>query len=186
MDKELYSVILSFLSILLMTAVVGTALGYVYSDTIKAKLLQYSYSLYLKIIAVIATISTAGALIYQFVYATPVCSLCWTQRIFMFPIEIIIIVSLYYKSKINHVLAGIMALIGIFFASIHYYQHVQKYVFRDISALPIPCSTSLLTESCANSPILTFGFITIPLMAVVAFLAIIWLSFLANKVVKPE
>jgi len=181
MSIEQYSVLLSTSVMLLATAVVLSSLGYFYFDSVKAKLLGFTYFTYLKIIACIATLATLGALTYQFAFDVPVCSLCWAQRIFMFPLEIIIIVTLFYKSRINHVVTGTLAVIGLFFSSYHYYTHVQKYVLKTAETLPVPCTTSTFTESCLHSPILTFGFITIPFMALVAFVAIIWLSFLASK-----
>lgn len=181
MSIEQYSLVISTLVLLLGATVIITFLGYVYSDIFKIKLLRYTYSTYLKLIALFATVATVTVLVYQFVYNTPVCSLCWTQRIFMFPIEIIVLVALYYKDKINHVTTGVMACIGLLFASYHYYGHFQKFVLKSAETFPMPCSSSLLVESCLQSPILTYGFITIPFMAAIVFLAIIWLSYLAHK-----
>jgi disulfide bond formation protein DsbB len=179
MNLEQYSSLLSFFVLLLGTAVFFSILSYYFSPTTRLWLSKVSYDTWLKLIAGLAIIATAGALIYQYHYLLPVCHLCWWQRIFMFPIELIIAVSLYTKSKTNHLIVAIMAGIGLPIALYHYYGHYQKYVVGNPFLLP--CSTNPLETSCSNSPIVTFGFITIPFMAVIVFLAILWLSYLAFK-----
>ena len=177
MNIEQYSQVLSVLVLLLGTATIGSFLGYYFSPKIRARLLQVAYTTWLKFIGGFATIATLGALTYQYVYATPVCPLCWWQRIFMFPIEIVILASLWTKNRTNHLITCIMASIGIVFSVNHYYAHYQKYVAGNPFLLP--CSANPLNPSCTQSPIVTFGFITIPFMAMVVFATIIWLSHLA-------
>lgn len=179
MNLEQYSTVLSVLVLLLGAATLLSMLGAFYSQSLRTKLSAISYTCLLQTIALLATIATLGALAYQYVYLTPVCVLCWWQRIFMFPIEIIIAVTLWTKAKMNHLIVGIMAAIGLPIAAYHYYGHYQKYVAGNPFLLP--CSTNPLEPSCTLSPIVTFGFITIPFMAVVVFTAILWLTYLAHK-----
>jgi hypothetical protein len=75
--------------------------------------------------------------------------------------------------------------IGLFFAGYHYYYHFQAFVLgRTVS---LPCDLGGLLPACTESPILIFKFITIPFMAVVAFLAIFVLSAVAHlKFVKER
>ena len=179
MNLAAYSIVVSALVLLLGTATFLSILGYCFSPTIRARLDTVSYTAWLALIGATATIATLGSLTYQFVYLTPVCVLCWWQRIFMFPIEIVILVSLYTRTKGNNLISGIMAGIGALFASYHYYGHYQKYVAGNPFLLP--CSTNPLEVSCSNSPVVTFGFVTIPFLALITFIAIIWLSYLAHK-----
>lgn len=179
MNLEQYSTVLSVLVLLLGAATVLSILSYCFSPTTRALIAKVSYTCLLQVIALLATIATLGALTYQYIYLTPVCVLCWWQRIFMFPIEIIIAVSLWTKTKTNHLIVGLMAAIGLPIAAYHYYGHYQKYVAGNPFLLP--CSTNPLEPSCSNSPIVTFDFITIPLMAMIVFVAILWLTYLAYK-----
>ncbi len=179
MNLEQYSTILSVLVLLLGAATILSMLGAFYSQSLRTKLSTISYTCLLQAIALLATIATLGALTYQYVYLTPVCVLCWWQRIFMFPIEIIIAVTLWTKTKMNHLIIGIMAAIGLPIAAYHYYGHYQKYVAGN--SFLLPCSTNPLESACSNSPIVTFGFITIPFMALVVFVAILWLTYLAHQ-----
>lgn len=179
MNLEQYSTVLSVLVLLLGAATVLSMLGAFYSRALREKLFAISYTSLLQITALLATIATLGALTYQYVYLTPVCVLCWWQRIFMFPIEIIIAVTLWTKTRMNHLIVGLLAAIGLPIAAYHYYGHYQKYVAGNPFLLP--CSTNPLEPSCTLSPIVTFGFITIPLMAVIVFVAILSLTYLAHR-----
>ncbi len=179
MNLEQYSTVLSVLVLLLGAATILSILGAFYSQSLRTKLSAISYTCLLQAIALLATIATLGALTYQYIYLTPVCVLCWWQRIFIFPIEIIIAVTLWTKTKMNHLIVGLMAAIGLPIAAYHYYGHYQKYVAGNPFLLP--CSTNPLESSCSNSPIVTFGFITIPFMALVVFVAILWLTYLAHQ-----
>lgn len=179
MNLEQYSTVLSVLVLLLGAATILSMLGAFYSQSLRTKLSTISYTCLLQAIALLATIATLGALTYQYIYLTPVCVLCWWQRIFIFPIEIIIAVTLWTKTKMNHLIVGLMAAIGLPIAAYHYYGHYQKYVAGNPFLLP--CSTNPLESSCSNSPIVTFGFITIPFMALVVFVAILSLTYLAHQ-----
>ncbi len=184
MNLESYSIVLSALVLLLGAATILSILSYLFSPTTRALVTQVSSTTWLKLIAGFATIATLGAVTYQYVYLTPVCVLCWWQRIFMFPLEIIILVTLWTKAKMNHLIVGLMAAIGLPISAYHYYGHYQKYVAGNPFLLP--CSTNPLEPSCSNSPIVTFGFITIPFMALVVFSAILWLVYLTHQKSRQE
>ncbi len=184
MSLSAYSTLLSTLILGLGLATFLSIIGYFFVPYIRARLRAVSYTCSLQLIGAIATLATLGALTYQFLYLLPVCPLCWWQRIFMFPVEIIVLVSLWVKSRTNHLITGIMAAIGLPIAAYHYYGHYQKYVMGNPFFLP--CSTNPLEPSCSNSPIVTYGFITIPFMALIAFAAILWLSYLAHQKSKED
>lgn len=179
MDISRYSLILSILILLLAATTTLSIIGYFFVPKIREKITSIPYTCLLQIIALFATIATLGAVTYQYVYLTPVCVLCWWQRIFMFPIELIIAVTLWTKTRMNHLIIGLMATIGLPVSLYHYYGHYQKYVVGNPFLLP--CSANPLEPSCSNSPIVTFGFITIPFMAAVVFVTILWLSYLAHR-----
>lgn len=179
MNLEQYSTALSVLVLLLGTATLLSIVSYSFSPLTRAWVATIAYETWLKLIGTFATLATLGALTYQYAYLLPVCPLCWWQRIFMFPIELIILVSLWTKAKANHLIVGIMASIGSLFAMNHYYAHYQKYVMGN--PFYIPCSVAPGEASCANAPLVTFDFITIPFMALVVFITLIWLSYLAHR-----
>lgn len=88
----------------------------------------------------------------------------------MFPIDIIAIGSIIFNIRKNEVIIGALSTIGFAIASYHYYLHYQSVVLNmDVQT---GCSLLGITPSCTDTPVVVFGFITIPLMAVIAFAAI--------------
>ncbi len=184
MDITQYSTFVSLMVLALLFATIFLVTGFCWTK-LRQQILAQDYFLWIKLIGLISIISTLGALTYQFVYATEVCILCWWQRIWMFPIEIMVGVSLWYRVRVAHIMTLISSAIGLFFAGYHYYYHFLGFVLgRSVS---LPCDLGGLLPACTESPILIFGFITIPFMAVVAFLAIFVLSVVANlKFIKDK
>ncbi len=112
----------------------------------------------------IASASTLGALFFGEVMQLPPCSLCWYQRIFMFPMALILPFGLFPFDR-NVVrsalpLAGIGALVAAF--------HVLL-VAGVIPQRLEPCKQGV---PCSETVIEWFGFVTIPLLSFVAFAAI--------------
>ena len=161
-----------------------SAVGFLLFPTLRKKLAEINYFTYVRVIALLALIATLSVLTYQFIFGLQVCSLCWWQRIFMFPIEIVLGVALYFKSKTDHVAVAILSLIGAGIALYHYADHFKNFVLGQASYLPCPATG--LTPSCSHSVVLVFGFVTIPFMALVIFISILWLCFLAHRVRAKE
>lgn len=119
----------------------------------------------------VASISTLGALFFGEVMQIPPCVLCWHQRIFMFPLVLILPIGLFpFDRKVVRYalpLAGIGWLFAVF--------HVL------LVAGVIPESIKPCTQGvpCSQTVIEWFGFVTIPLLSAVAFSAVIALLVLA-------
>lgn len=183
MSLDLYSYLLSISVLALWVCTLLSLIGYLCSTKIRTRIQNIPYFHIVKLIGFLAIFSTIWVMIYQLYYELEVCELCWWQRIFMFPIDIIVLVSLYYRTKTNHVIIGILSAFGIFFAWYHYYYHFRGWVLGEIVSLP--CSVGGLLPACTdNNGILQFGFVTIPLMALLVFSTILWLSYVAHRVQK--
>ncbi len=180
MQMSVYSTILSLGVLSIFTLTVITIFGFIFSKNVREILEKIPYFTYLKIIGSIAILSTTFAMIYQLYFELDVCILCWWQRIFIFPIDIVILVSLWKKIRGNHVITWILAFIGLFFASYHYYYHFMWHVMG--YAVSMPCEVGWLLPACTSHEwVLIFWFITIPFMSVCVLFAMTWLSFLASK-----
>ena len=133
---------------------------------------------YILAIAVVTGLSIVGAEIYERIYMTPPCVLCWWGRIALFPIFPIALVALNYKvTNINKIIM-LLAFFGLVIATYHYYYHFNIYVLDN--ALSMPCDANPLLPSCSNNNgILVWSFITMPLMGFMNFLSIM---LLANKI----
>lgn len=92
------------------------------------------------------------------------CTLCWYQRIFMYPLVIILGIAITNKDYKISIYGLILSTIGISISTYHY--SIQKIPqLSNISTCGrIPCTDDYLNW---------FGFITIPFLCLIAFLIII-------------
>ena len=131
---------------------------------------------------IIATGSTLGSLYHSEIVQLPPCDLCWLQRVFMYPLSIILLVALVRKSKDVFYYVLPLSAVGGAVALYHY--------FLQFSPNPeAPCSAVGLSVSCTQRYITHFGYITIPFMALTSFALIIifmlfLMLFLRKSVVK--
>jgi len=119
----------------------------------------------------VASVSTLGALFFGEVMQLPTCALCWYQRIFMFPLVLILPIGLFPLDRKVVRYALPLAVLGWPFAVFHVLL-VAGVIPEEIR----PCTQGV---PCSEKVIEWFGFVTIPLLAVVAFSAIIALLVLA-------
>lgn len=185
MPMEIFSIILSVGVLTIALDTIMHIIGFAFVPRFRKWLLGRPYFNYMKIIGALAISSTILALTYQLYYKLPVCELCWWQRIFIFPIDIIVITSIFMRNKMNHIAIGILAIFGASIAAYHYYYHFRAWVLGD--AVSLPCSVGGLLPACIeNNGVLTFGFVTIPFMALIVLLSIIWWCFVAHQVTKKD
>lgn len=119
----------------------------------------------------VASVATLGSLFFSEVMHLPPCSLCWYQRVFMFPLLLILPFGLFPfdRSVIRAVLplTGIGGLVAALQLLI-----VQGIVPERVA----PCRQGV---SCSETVVEWFGFVTIPLLSLAAFVAIGVLLILA-------
>jgi len=115
----------------------------------------------------VAAISTLGSLFFSEVMDLIPCVLCWYQRIFMFPLAIILLVGLFPLDKKVATYALPIAIIGLFFTMYH-----CLLFFGFIPEVLQPCGQGI---SCADDSMELFGFLPIPLLSLTSFLIIIML-----------
>jgi len=109
----------------------------------------------------IATASTLGALFFSEVMSLPPCVLCWYQRIFMFPLVLLLPVGLFpFDPKIARYALPLSA-VGWSLAFFHVLL-TYGLIPEDIR----PCTQGV---PCALNQIEWFGFVSIPLLSLVAF-----------------
>ena len=120
----------------------------------------------------VATVATLGALFFGEVMQLPPCVLCWYQRICMFPLVLILPVGLFPLDRKIVRYALPLAAIGWLFAVFHVLL-IAGVIPENIK----PCTQGV---PCSEKVIEWFGFVTIPLLSVVAFSTIIALLILAH------
>jgi disulfide bond formation protein DsbB len=120
----------------------------------------------------LAAISTLGALFFGEVMQLPPCVLCWYQRIFMFPLALILPLGLFPLDRKVVRYALPLAVFGGLFALFHLLL-VAGVIPESIK----PCTRGV---PCSEKVIEWFGFVTLPLLSVVAFSGIAALLIAAH------
>lgn len=105
-----------------------------------------------------------GSLYFSQVLVLPPCILCWIQRIFMFPLSIIITVGIVRKDKGLPYYVLPLSIPGFLVA---FYQHLLQV--NILSENLAPCTVGV---SCVTKYWSLFDFITIPLLSSAAFAVI--------------
>lgn len=146
---------------LIMLAILGTSV--IKSSALSAWVSRHGLTL----MFIVALVATVGSLYFSEIALWAPCKYCWIQRILMYPQVVLLGIALWQKDRTvaKYILA--LSVIGALYAAYHYY--IQMY---DIIASPTnpatPCDAS--GESCVKTPFTEFGYITIPMMALTAFL----------------
>lgn len=160
--------ILSLLTIVGDVVIIGGVLLWILSSSILSffprKAILFSF--------IVALIATLGSLFFSEIAGFEPCKLCWFQRILMYPQVILLAIAFLKKDKNIADYSIALSTIGAVIAAYHYYLQVGgTQIF--------PCSTVGYSVSCSQKFILQFGYITIPMMSLTAFLLILF--FMINK-----
>ncbi len=113
---------------------------------------------------IIALVATVGSLFFSEVMQLPPCVLCWYQRIAMYPLVLIIGSGIIMRDSRMKSYALPLCLVGL---TISIYHNLLYYGLIPESITP--CTEGI---SCTSRQIEWLGFITIPLMALAAFISL--------------
>lgn len=113
--------------------------------------------------------SFIGSLFYSELAGFPPCSLCWYQRIFIYPQIILLGGALIWRDRsvARYILP--LSVIGAIIAIYNSYLQYGGSPF-------IPCGTDPTAIDCAQRLVFEFGYVTIPLMSLTAFILLILLT----------
>lgn len=128
---------------------------------------------YIYLAWLINIISFIGSMFFSNVMMLPPCTLCWYQRICIFPLTILFAISFIKKDNTIFWYATPLALIGWIISLYHnllYYKIIPKAI--------VACSSGV---SCTDRQIEFGGFITIPLMALTSLSITLILLFCFYK-----
>ena len=112
----------------------------------------------------LVTGATLGSLFFSEIMELPPCSLCWYQRVFMFPLAFVLFMGLFpFDPKVVRYalpLSATGALVAL------YHMMLQAGIIPKSAA---PCSQGV---SCSDVDLVVLGFVSIPMLSFVAFGAI--------------
>ena len=123
-------------------------------------------------------VATLGSLYFSEIRQYEPCELCWYQRILMYPILLLTTVAYIQKNVRIAVTTAVFSCIGGAISVYHY--GIQKLDFLTETAPAcgrVPCTGQYINW---------FGFITIPFLALTAFILIAITSFYMMKQIKEE
>jgi disulfide bond formation protein DsbB len=121
----------------------------------------------------VSLVATAGSLYFSEVRGYIPCEMCWYQRILMYPIVVIGAVAYFRKDFRASAYTLALSAIGGMISLYHY--GIQKLPALQDSA------PSCGQVSCTGAYINWFGFVTIPFLALIAFIIIAVISFFMLK-----
>jgi len=112
----------------------------------------------------VALVATAGSLFFSEIARFVPCRLCWFQRIGMYPLAAILLIAALRRDARGGALYGLpLAIFGAIVASYHIY--IEYHPEAETAGCRIGAS-------CATKWIDKLGYITIPTLALTAFVAI--------------
>lgn len=123
------------------------------------------------LILLFAATATGGSLYFSNVLGWTPCRLCWFQRILMYPIVLLAGTALLLELRdlAEYVLP--LSILGSVTAFYHYgIQRIEQFHSAGCSVTAVSCSTEYTFH---------FGYITIPMMALTAFIVITVLAYRA-------
>lgn len=118
----------------------------------------------------ISLVATLVSLYFSYILGWEPCVLCWYQRIFIYPIVIVSGVAILYKdTKVARYILPLSILGGLiaFFHNLLYWKIIPETF--------VPCKNGV---SCTAEYLSLFGFVTIPLLSLIAFILISYLAIL--------
>lgn len=114
---------------------------------------------------VFSGLATGGSLFFSNVLGYPPCRLCWFQRIFMYPIVLLVGWGMFLRKDDMADYVIPMAAIG---GGIAFYQYASQIIAKIQTS-----GCSIGATSCSDKLVYHFGYMTIPNMSLTAFLLII-------------
>lgn len=122
----------------------------------------------------LVSVSTTGSLFFSYVLEFEPCVLCWYQRIFLFPLVLILAAGLFPafdRSVIRYALPlAIAGGLTAFYHTLLYAGIIPKSIQ--------PCSQGV---SCTEKYIELFGFVSIPMLSFIAFLTVFTLLIILKR-----
>ncbi len=126
----------------------------------------------------LAMISTLGSLFFSEVMEFPPCSLCWYQRIAMYPLCAVFLVGIYQGARATLAFATPLVAMGWLTALYHNLIH-----WEIIPESASPCREGI---PCSIRYIEWLNFVTIPLLSLTAFTMLALLLIKTKRMMADE
>ncbi len=131
---------------------------------------QNTGSIYIFLAFLVASIATLGSLFFSEIMEFIPCTMCWYQRIFMYPLVLIFLVNLLYPDEKVFKYSISLVLVGLLFSIYH-----NLLMWGIIPETIVPCKQGV---PCSTKYFNYFGFINIPFLSLVSYTSILVLLIL--------
>ena len=121
---------------------------------------------------VVALLATAGSLYFSEIAHFLPCQLCWYQRIAMYPLVLILGIAAFRRDIGVRIYVIPLAAVGAVISTYHYLLEWFPSIDAGTCSVGIPCSQVWFRQ---------FGFISLPLLALLAFLLVIALVLIPER-----
>lgn len=111
--------------------------------------------------------ATLGSLYFGEVEKFPPCWLCWMQRVFLFPLPILLGIALYKNDEAGVRYALPLAIVGLLFSL----YHNLSFYFPELENFS-PCSEF---ARCSETTVWITGWLTLPLLSLACFFLLVLL-----------
>ena len=136
-------------------------------------LLDFINKHFLPISFLISLSASLFSLVYSEIINFPACSLCWLQRVFMYPLVFMFGIALWDKDR-RVIRYALPLLCAGFLVSVY-----QNFIYYFGESSSLPCDASGV--SCYKQYVSVFdGYISIPMLALTAFFAILVTVLIAH------
>ena len=121
----------------------------------------------------VTAVATAGSLFFSYVMGFAPCVLCWYQRIFLFPLVVVLAVGLFPFDRRVVRYALPLAALGWLVAAYH------NLVYAGVVPESLqPCARGV---SCSEEYLSLFGFLSIPMLSLLGFSALLAMLILVQR-----
>lgn len=169
------------LAVMTVTSHILLILGFIYYLAVRKqkenKILDFLGKHGIKFAFFFALIAMGSSLFYSDVIGYEPCTLCWYQRIFMYPLVFIFGLAWFKKDFRILSYTTLLASMGLIISLYHNYIYFGGTSF-------FSCDASGLGVSCLRQYVFEFDYVTIPSMALTSFVLILAFSKLAKNYSK--
>jgi disulfide bond formation protein DsbB len=127
--------------------------------------------------ASIATTCALGSLYFSEIVNYTPCRLCWFQRTMMYPLAIILVVSLIVRDARVWRYAVPLSSVGIVISTYHWFLERFPNLDAGVCDVEVPCEFVWFEH---------FGFVTLPFMALTGFIAVIVFTTIPKTSTQKE
>ena len=163
-----------FLGILALVALLVTVAAVV--ALVTRRVPDWARDVALPLATAIALVTTLGSLYYSEIAGYPPCTLCWYQRIAIYPQVIVLGVAALRRDRAVWLTSVPLAVVGVAIS-------VWHVVIERLPSLAGPCDPA---NPCTIKWVEEFGLLTVPTMALIAGSAFIALTLVARTAPQPE